>query len=705
MRLVKKRKERLSEEDTKLFFEELRAAQKADKQFFAEARKMKDLLKGDPMAHLDPVTQKSPEAKIITNLVHSYVRTTLPTIFFQNPTVKAYPRRPLDNGREDTWNLVANNTLARNGYKQETKKVIQDAIVYQEGWKKVFYQGPPDDEQPDEGGGAGAVPTAETDRGPTPWGSRGIPVSVRIPAPNVVVDPLAPGRDLNQARYVAIKYIRPLSEIEENPIYDVPESFDRTKLDQLNTSWVARDADRLDVTEDSDMQVDNRSRGARGIDLVTIWEVWCYQHVDLKLYKQVFTLMEGAKVPIRQPVGWEQVVGIEFPGWPVHKIELNPVNDDNPVPEIRQWYELQQAINWLIGKLVSFASLNNKRYLINPNKLKDLKAARASLMSGKTIEIIETNIDGNENIRTAVDQLENQPVEQAHYDLVSLLIQFIERVSNSGANQQGVAQNVRTATEASIVEQNQDIRQAERVDTVREFLKADIEKLVAVIKNTATNEFVFRMAGDTGAIEWERFNPSDIQWQPDIEIVVDSFRNQEMQQEMAKYIQLINLSAQLVPVLGPQLRLDVLYKDFLKAARVPNPEEILGNYIGAREKQLIEIMMLARGADIQPKQGEAHEMEISAINEFLNSPAAQLYSQEELMPVLIHLQGHEELLKQGRNGSPVQALGQNPGDQVGREDEIFANSVLSEANVGRQIGASVREASRTGPQQGNAGGF
>lgn len=167
MRLVKTRALKLSEKQTEGLRSEVLASEKADRAFFEQGQRFRNKLRG---LHFEDTStkQRSPESRITINLVHAHIRTLLPTIFFREPTVVATPKNPLQSGKEDTWNLVLNNTIKQNGFKDETKECLLDALTYFEGWKKVTQSIPEDPEQPDTGGGKGAQATSETMRGPTP---------------------------------------------------------------------------------------------------------------------------------------------------------------------------------------------------------------------------------------------------------------------------------------------------------------------------------------------------------------------------------------------------------------------------------------------------------------------------------------------------------------------------------------------------------
>lgn len=683
-RLVKKREVTLSEDQTTALLEDVLASERKDRSFFDQGRTNRDFLKG--LQYVDETgsvhRDHGPEHKIIVNLVHSHIRSLLPTIFFREPTVVAKPINPLQSGKEYTWELVLNGTLRGNGYKKETKATTFDALVYHEGWKKISQIIPEDEEQSDAAGDKGFTETTQVTRGPMPWGSKQTPVSIRISPLAVIVDLLAPGRDPDHARFVAIKYQRPLSEMRADDRYTIPDDLEQD--DDVGISRASLTEERFDETKDTGLgQESMTGTETTGVPMLTFYEVYVYQDVDRKLYKQTVWLAIGAKEPIRMAT-WEDLVGPKFPGWPLHRLVFNPVPDDLPMSETEVWQQLQEAINWVTSKLVSFINVNNQRYVMDDSAFVKAEAAREQMRSGRTIEIIQ--VKSGAKVAEAISEVPRSPISQDTYRLLDILITFIDRISQLGQNQQQLGGVFRTATEANIVAQASNVRGNERVDIMHDFLLADITKIMHMIRMTVDENIIFRLAGDLGQVDWRTITPMDLQWEPEIEIRVDSFRDMDVPQEMAKWLQIFNLGAQMLPVMGPVVRLDVIFEKLLKAAKVPNPEEIVGNLVGAREYQMLEIMQMMLGTYVPPQAHEPHGEHISSIRMFINSPIWSSVSPEIQSYVLQHLQEHEGFLQQNReqmNGQP-QTLGENPID------------VLSPAQTARQQSGLTREAQRTG---------
>lgn len=690
MRLVKKRSTSLTREQTSLLLGEVQAAEKADRAFFDEQRRLRRYLQGDHS--FKGSHPQHGEASITANLVHSTLRSMHPTLFFKEPNVKVRPLRPEAAGEEKTWKAVLNGTLRQNGFRDEMGEVTFDALLYHEGWAKTVMQ-VPDDFPDDESGRSPGMSTAETHRGPAPWMSKDVPVTVRIPPQNVIVDHLASGRDLKQARFVAVKYTKPLDELRKDPRYKLPEGFDSVERSRMSGAEgrAKRFDDAADHNSTSSLQQISPNRAERqGVEMVEMYEVWVYQVTENNLWKQLVVLVEGADKPIRME-NWEDIVGPHYPGWPLERLVFNPVPDTYPMAEAEAWIGLQRHLNWVLSKIAMFVNHNNLRWYFNPDLVDDPDAAFTALTSDVSKAAIK--IKGDTDPVRAMGLLPQGQFNADLYQFSNLILSLIERVSQQGANQSGQRENFRTATEAAVADRASQNRQADRVERVRIFLKKVVQKQAALIMENADTDYVMRIAGDAGSVAWERFTPEDILYMPDIDIEVDSFRLVDVREQTAKWAQLLTISAQLMPFLGPGINLLEIYKQFIDAIDVPNPEAIVGNLIGQRELQLLEIMMMREGQEVPINPTDAHAEHINAIDMYLNSPATQFLDEQTMSIVMAHRDEHEQIVQQAQQMASGQ-LGQNPIDGGGQP---------SAANSARSDTAREREAVQ--PQEGAAGAF
>jgi len=613
---------KLNEEQTEYLFQLIEKSRKHETKFKRRVTTWKKAVQG---LQLKLRRGKQAERVDLTiNLAYAHLRAKLPTLFFQEPTVVTTPRRKKDAESAPVWQKFLNNLIRRNGYKRETKRTTNNAIISGEGWKKIVVSQAGQSGQTTARGGAtgdvGAGPQTEAGSGPSEWAKQMMVSSVWVPTEDVIVDYQAKGRDLygGSCRYVIIRYLKSLSELHLDPRYKIPKNLDATKF--------VTTRDGITAHSDGNRSMNNRDTMVEE-DQVFIYEVWVHQLAattqtgsnkpDLKMYKQMAVLMDGAKVPIRQPIPWADFYGREFPGWPVHKFELNSIPSDYPISEFEAWYQLQQAINFVMSRAVDQIANQGPVDIITKSAVENPEKVMRDLDKGapRTTIAVKSGRAGDAFFRQSAT-----PIQHDLFTILSPLISLTERVSGSSRNRQQQA-GIRTATEARNIQNMSEIVEGEHIDIVREFLKEDIQKITAVLKEFADSDYVKNVVGETGPIPWdEGFSDFEKAMMPEIDIEVDSFRSPFENRLNQKWTTILQFSMSLLQVV-PNLRIDVIYEKWLDSLKVDSGR-IMHNTDDDRLKQMMEIMtMLNDGQYIEAKPDENHQAELEVIRNFKNSDA------------------------------------------------------------------------------------
>ncbi len=371
MRLVKKRTKSLNKEQTGKLLDLVEAAVKKDKHFFKLCHDVRRWLAGDHWSGVPKSDQKM--ARVVVNLMHAHFRTLLPTIFFREPYVEAYPNEPLHHQESAAvWEGLLNHLNERGGYKRATKEIVADAIAYPEGWKKWTYTKSADDEEIETGESdisgesdeAGGSMAEIDDVQPRDEYTLDSAVGVRVSPEQMILDNRH--RKIEGSRFIAVRYQKLLSEVVADPRYDFTEKDASTIVKPRRGSsstpwglWDDPDSPARSVLNDDDVPV-------------TLYEIWCYQLVDFKLYKQVVVcLKEFRDRPIRGPIGWDEFAGKYLKTYPFNKLELNPIPDAKGVSELQTFRSLQQSVNWLLGRMISMTENLKQFYHFYPNNAKN----------------------------------------------------------------------------------------------------------------------------------------------------------------------------------------------------------------------------------------------------------------------------------------------------------------------------------------------
>jgi len=666
-RLVTEPLKKLNEANTAKIFNLINISAQQVNGYMRNMAAIRDFLSGDHWKDLKK-SQKE-KMKIVVNLAHSHVRSLLPTLFFKNPTVDAMPTSPMHAGKESTWNALLNNTLEKVGFDAETKKAVFDAVVYPEGWLKCLVNKPRTEEV---SRGPGRPPkvtggnTEDNKAGPTLWLTKGTPVAVRVSPLQMIVDYNSPDRDLENARFVAVKYRKTLAELKAHPIYGKNIEPGWT----LNTSSSLSTGNLVGRNAQTNLGVDDTQVVSADVDeFVNIYEVWIYQLIDsdmsnqLKLYKQMCVLMEGYDKPIRDLESWEDILGEGYDEYPFERLVLNPIPDSLPISELGVWRGIQHAINWLISRITALVETEKSIIQIDYSKVQSPEKLRQQLKSADPVIVAEITADG------AITAIQPTASGRDNYTLLNLYQSYAQQVAGLGQNRRG-GSGIRTATEASLVEQGVQIKTDEKVEAVRSFLTRVIYKFAKMIRPLVKNDtgisWIFRLTGDVGNVKWIDFTAEDIDWLPEIIVRVDSFRKMDNQAEMQKVASILNIGLQMFQIYGPSVRVDKLFVELMQKAGMWNANTIIGDQDAQSMLQMAELSALIgnlpQAAPVTEEQN--HPVHMKMMDEFKQTQMGQqllgqLPGFQDLF--MQHYQMHQQALEEQQvKAQRIQLQTQNP---------------------------------------------
>ena len=669
MQLVDRRGTNLSQQETADLWSMIDESRRRDKAFYHQMRRLRSLLK---RGITDPKKLgTSDKMKVVINLAHAYVHNMAPTLFFQDPVYRCLPTHPKYEGQERTWSQVLNNTIRKVGFKKELDKVILDAVFQPEAWMKWVLN-------------TVEAPTSEHGySGLLNWLSLDTPVPVRIPATQVIVDYASPDRSLEGARFVDIVYWRSLSELKLDKRYKIPKDIEPPALDQSyrgsemrNDPYVIHDPQEF------------RQGFKKDDEFVLVHEVIIYQIVDLRLYKQVVYLLEGtngllSEVPIRKIETWEDLFGeFNVATYPITRLTLFPVPDSLPSSGLGIWSSLQDAINWIATRITNFIDIEKQLIELDINKVKDPAKARRAINGGKSREIIDVNELG------AINMVQNHIPTRTHDKLLDVAQYYADQVSGVAENKRG-ASGIRTATEASLIDRGQRIRINKAVDRVRDFMVDNGYILSRMIRSIVVSqqsvEWVLRVGGDTGSVEWLTFDAQSIDWIPEIYIEADSFRQAEKQQKMQEALIALDRGTQIFQLTGGAVRIDMLFKKLLEIMEYEDIGLVLGSDQDQMMLQSSEMVLLAVGQEVPINEDDNHVVHSQTIQKLMNSPEWSLILQsnpQAANAVLQHKAAHDQKIQEAQQAIRP-SLGQNPFDDILGAQGQEAQSATP-ANLARQ---------------------
>jgi hypothetical protein len=312
-------------------------------------------------------------------------------------------------------------------------------------------------------------------------------------------------------------------------------------------------------------------------DLVVIWQIWDRER------QEMLEVSEGCRedfliAPGPYPAGIK-----DDPFVTLRYI----VRDDSwyPLPPVSQLLDSQREFCETRSKVLQHRKRFNRKYTLQANAFDDPEMAAAKLEVGEDGTVLVTNGIG---VGDVVAPISDAPLDmQVHTELVYLDRDFQDM--SSGQNQRGFGgSSIDSATEAGIVEKRTLIRESDRQELVRKFLRDIGRKLDLLVQANLTAEYAVQVTGPEGAY-WELVRPmdySEIMGEFSCEVVVGSHTPQLPEVERAQGLNFLNIIAQ-----APQLALS------------PSLMRLVGQWFRIPEQQLnLIIQELQRVAQMMAQQ-------------------------------------------------------------------------------------------------------
>lgn len=407
------------------------------------------------------------------NLFFSLLRSTVPRVYFRNPTVSITPGKPglLFMAFAQILERTDNKLIRQMKLKNHMKRCIQDAFLFGTGALKVGFGGvftpsPSFNLDFDNFGRDKQGHLTEflnTTAPNMPWVSR-------LPPGNLVTPPGLMSFD--ETPWLAHEIIRPLDDVRRDP---------RLK-----------GADSIKTFVSEDPQTDFGIRRRR--KMVRLYEIR-----DWRTH-QVFVIAPDKGDTKILFSGFDE---FQIVGMPILPLIFN--EDDEyawGLPDSRILEPYQLEANEIRTQMMKHRRVSIAKILARRGSIREDEAAK--LVSEDVLPVIFTEGDP----RTAIDKIVAGGIPQ---DLILAgreLMQDMREAVGFGRNQFGEFNSRSadtTATEARIVQAASDIRVDERRDAVADLLITTMEHVNTVIFNHWTQEDVVDVVGPGGVPVWVQF--------------------------------------------------------------------------------------------------------------------------------------------------------------------------------------------------------
>lgn len=632
------------------------------------------------------VPQFSHDWDIILNEVYSIIQYELPSIFYQNPKVFLKPRNknftamklnPLTGKREEvfldstksarTQEALLNYTLKEIRYKQETRKVLLDALLFKFGVMWHGYKG---------------------EFGMTEEQSLYIQQEKlfvkRLSPMQFLFDPSVTLANIDEARWVARVFEVLVDDLLEDselnvdkkrlkgkPGYgvtlakDIP---DPTPSGGFDTVRLGSHMKTLLEYTDEDYRKSNACRFAR------VYEI--YRRPSKKESKngskgQVILYTRDQAEPLRVNP-WPY----KAEGWPGKLLIFNEVPDNTfPMADIEVWGEIADHKNLIINLQIRNAQENSKV----------MTGFDKTGMNEETVQKIQ---NGDQNVigfegdpRTKLVVSGSGGGESAQlYQLDGRIQNNLDEKSGVTDIKKGVLRSgEESATSVQIRNAGSSARPAYRQDIMADFLKDSCDYLLQLLKQFLPYKDAVRIIGSLD-IEWsDDFTKEDIQAETDIELDIVSMLPESPEKEIQELTTILNLMEQALSnpqvfqklqMEGKTFNLSPIIENLLLRLRIRDPE-VFRN-INEKESQgfasvselkaaqaNVEASLMNQPPPSPPAEGQDHATRLEVYTAMKNIFAAEHRVSdmlEQLILVQQALMQNEQEKQQPKEGSKVKGL-------------------------------------------------
>jgi predicted SnoaL-like aldol condensation-catalyzing enzyme len=522
--------------------------------------------RGDQWGTNDLFGIESYKDRVVDNVVFANIRAIVPRLNFRNPKINIRAKREpfrTDKGIFDTiaasayWEVVLNYYYKELKIKREAKKCLYDALLSPWGIMELGYSLKTEAVESDEEDGL----INELIKEDSPYVIRRDPKDFRSDIEGT--DP-----HLNDARWIALKWIRTMNDIKNDPKMSnttnlKPNFF--TKTEFPNSGLKTNDTE----------ETDENGIWAR----VQGWRIW-----DRKAHRMIDIVSEHDKF-LRNDKEWP----IDIDGFPVEVLYFNEnATDLYPIPDTWLYLPMQDELN-RIGSLQldHIRRISQRRYIDRENAFTEEE--KRKITHGGDGMIATTSMNPADSIMP----LQDATISSDIYIIRNGLKQTIREMAGVSDAEVMSAVKFDQATEPALISQASQTLRGEQQAVFEDFLIRIVQKLGCILEDTLDEVVIplsdeqwkdkelkkfletklVKMAGPQGAIilqPWLELSKKDYEgdYIYDIEIgsTLPHNETQEKQDAVLKY----NLLQQNPYVRGREGTIE-----FLKAFKTVDPERLV----------------------------------------------------------------------------------------------------------------------------------
>jgi hypothetical protein len=445
--------------------------------------------------------------------------------------------------------------------------------------------------------------------------------------------------DLSKAKWVAHRFRRPVDEIKREKAY-AEDARGRVTGTSLNSTFADFYRGKPTPTGYDDQ---TRAEG---------YEIWVRNVGEMERKLLVITP--------------ESEDALKFGPWPYAEIETFPfgitmfhepedeedMEPATPIPEMRAWVPLQNALKILLSKAVVHVDRFDRKFAINPNNI-DSKEDLEKVVTGGdgTYFMVTPNTD---DVRKAVMGIDYGALPAEYPVLLTMVKQMLDEVSGIGEIQRGQAPTTVAATTSTLQQQNASVRAQDRRVVMAE---ADV-KLLRLMKQMAQEfmsaETLIPVSGPEGT-EWLGISGDVLRAETDVRIDVDSLAPESLDERKGRWLQILQMVG---PILMGQQGVPAAIRELIRRTLTDMRIDDAGVFLppmtaGIPEEENSAWLL---GEHPQALPTDDHAAHIASHTAFLGKP--QMASLPGLAEeIQAHIANHQDMMAKARASGGLSVRG------------------------------------------------